>query len=390
MSLLQERVHPAGLDFKSQRLVVVLRDVHGLPFTEIAKRVTNLRGEAPTPRTVANTYWQFAAPTGRRPYKYSNCGRRPWKLDKATERFLIAKLKQLRKQGACTSAALQRVLAQERGVRVSVTRIRRSLRSNGYRWLPRALKRKYSPALQQARLAFAQAVLDIPPGRLMSDISMCMDGVILSMPPADATDRVNYCRSMDDHVWRKPSEATSQELAGGDCYRKQVPLERCVPFWGGIGAQGIVPVTFHPRKKVCTSEWLGVVQSGRLRAALAQASGRRRRPWVIVCDNEKFLCAADVKAAHTAAGVTLWHIPPRSPDLNPIERFWSWLRRRLLALDLKDALARRPTLGKAAYRARVRSVCRSPRARDVAIACHRSLRQVCQQVVNAGGAAVHG
>ena len=61
-----------------------------------------------------------------------------------------------------------------------------------------------------------------------------------------------------------------------------------------------------------------------------------------------------------------------------------------MALDLRDALARRPALGKAAYRARVRSVCRSPRAREVAIACHRSIRHVCQQVVNARGGAVHG
>ena len=390
MPLIQERVHPAGLDFAMQRRVVVLRDVHGLTFRAIARQVTNLKGLRPTTRTVANVYWRFESRAGRRPYRYDKCGRRPWKMDKPTERFLIAKLKQLRSKGGCTAAVLQRVLAMERGVHVSVTRVRRALRDNGYRWLPRALKRKYSPAVQQARVAFAQAVLDIPPRRLTAELSMCMDGVVLSMPPADETERVNYCRSAEDHVWRKPSETSSQALAGGDFYHKQVPIERCIPLWGGIGARGFAPVVFHPRKKLCNEYWVSMVGGGKLRAAVSSASGKRGRPWVVLCDNEKFLHSPAVKVAHAAAGVTLWHTPPRSPDLNPIERFWSWLRRRLLALDLKDAAARRPTPGKMMYRQRVRTVLRSQRARAVAMACYRSLRQVCHLVVDAKGGAVRG
>lgn len=390
MPLVQERVHPAGLDFAMQRRVVVLRDMRGLTFSAIARQVTNLKGLSPTPRTVANVYWRFESHVGRRPYRYGKCGRRPWKLDRPTERFLIAKLKQLRVKGGCTAAVLQRVLAEERGVHVSVTRVRRALRTNGYRWLPRALKRKHSPAVQLARVAFAQAVLDIPPHRLTAELCMCMDGVVLSMPPSDATARINYCRSADDHVWRKPSELNSQALAGGDIYHKQVPIERCIPLWGGVGARGFAPVVFHPRKKLCNGEWVTMVSSGKLRAAVSSASGKRRRPWAILCDNEKFLHSPAVKDAHKAAGMALWHIPPRSPDLNPIERFWSWLRRRLLALDLKDAAARRPTPGKMLYRQRVRTVLRSRRAREVAIACYRGLRQVCQQVVDAKGGAVHG
>ena len=43
-------------------------------------------------------------------------------------------------------------------------------------------------------------------------------------------------------------------------------------------------------------------------------------------------------------------IPPRSTDLRPVEKFWSWLRRKLRAMDLKDAVAKRPVLGKMAYK----------------------------------------
>ena len=162
-----------------------------------------------------------------------------------------------------------------------------------------------------------------------------------------------------------------------------------MPLWGGIGEQGFAPVTFHSHKKLSMAEWVRLVESGKLRAVMTKCSGRRRRPWVVLCDNEKFLKGAAVKDSHTAVGVSLWHIPPGSPDLNPIERFWSWLRRRLLALDLQDATAGRPTLSKAAYRERVRAVCQSRRAQAVAIACHRGLRRVCQRVVNARGDAVH-
>ena len=172
-------------------------------------------------------------------------------------------------------------------------------------------------------------------------------------------------------------------MAGDDHFLKQVPLGRCVPLWGGLGASGFAPVLFHGKKKLCTSDWVDMVQRGKLRAALRKASGKRRRPWVVVCDNERCVHSVDVMAAHTAAGIVLWHIPPRSPDLNPIERFWSWLRRRLLALDLKDAAARRPVFSKLAYRERVKSVLRSRRSSAVVIANYQSFRQVCQKVVNA-------
>ena len=35
-----------------------------------------------------------------------------------------------------------------------------------------------------------------------------------------------------------------------------------------------------------------------------------------------------------------------SPDLNPIEKFWAWLRNRLRQRDLEDLQAGRPALGK--------------------------------------------
>ena len=79
-------------------------------------------------------------------------------------------------------------------------------------------------------------------------------------------------------------------------------------------------------------------------------------PWFVLCDNEAFLRTRDSAAAHAAANVILWSVPPRSPDLNPIEKFWAWLRNRLRQRDLEDLQAGRPALGKTAFKARVRAI----------------------------------
>ena len=110
----------------------------------------------------------------------------------------------------------------------------------------------------------------------------------------------------------------------------------------------------------------------------------------MLCDNESFLRAKKTQQAYRDAKVNLWRIPPRSPDLNPVERFWSWLRRKLRAMGLKDAVAKRPVLGKMAYKSRVRTVCSSQQAQRVAMACARGLKKVCKEVVRNKGAATSG
>ena len=70
-----------------------------------------------------------------------------------------------------------------------------------------------------------------------------------------------------------------------------------------------------------------------------------------------------------------------SPDLNPIEKFWSWLGKELRRRDLKDLREGRPVLGKIAYRLRVKAVLRSPKSQQVASRCAGTLKKVCKAVV---------
>ena len=93
---------------------------------------------------------------------------------------------------------------------------------------------------------------------------------------------------------------------------------------------------------------------------------------------------------HQRTKVRLWHIPARSPDLNPVENFWGWLRKELRRRDLADMVNRRPVLNKMAYRARDREVCRSAKAKHVAKNLAGGLRKVCKEVIEKEGAATRG
>ena len=91
------------------------------------------------------------------------------------------------------------------------------------------------------------------------------------------------------------------------------------------------------------------------------------------------------------AKVELWHIPPRSPDLNPVERFWGWLRKRLRAMDLADLKAGRQPVKKAGLKVRVRALLQSPKAKEVAKNHFLSLHKTCADVKKKRGAAsTHG
>jgi transposase len=51
--------------------------------------------------------------------------------------------------------------------------------------------------------------------------------------------------------------------------------------------------------------------------------------YVIVMDNASFHRKAVLQALAERAGCSVMFLPPYSPDLNPIENFWAWLKRSL-------------------------------------------------------------
>ena len=160
-----------------------------------------------------------------------------------------------------------------------------------------------------------------------------------------------------------------------------------MPLWGGIGQGGYATVSFHENKKFNQNTWVKVVKAGHFRKAVQSACARdSRAPWKVLADNERFMKTAASVRAMKRAGITLRHIPPRSPDLNPVEKFWGWLKKQLRLRDLKDLKAGRAVPTKAAYRARVGEICRTKKARTVAKNFCFGLRKVCKNVIKNKGA----
>lgn len=59
----------------------------------------------------------------------------------------------------------------------------------------------------------------------------------------------------------------------------------------------------------------------------------------LVIDNATFHKGERIDQLIKAAGCEIWYLPPYSPDLNKIERCWSWLKSRLRKqLDHFDTL----------------------------------------------------
>ena len=384
-------VHPAGLSFVTQRNLVLMRDVKGMKFEDIAAELTNQNGDVPNRQTVVNYYNSFSARLGHVKTKYANCGRSSWKFTPEVEQWLVKKLKELRKVSICTSTTLQHALARERKIKVSASGIRKVLQDHGYRWRTRSQKRFYSGPERRAREAFARKVLRLSAAALRKKLALAIDGIVLTMPPADDADRFNYCRFGEDHMWRLDSEAVHPDLGGDDPYGKQAPLARCIPLWGGCSAGGFGILSFHKTKKLSQDEWIKALRSGAVKKAIQGTNPTNKNgPWEMLCDNEGFLEAKAVCKEYAKLRIDMWHVPPRSPDLNPVEKFWAWLRRHLRALDLQDAVAKRPVLGKTAYRERVRRVLHTKKATRVARNCTLGLAKVCREVLRKTGAATRG
>lgn len=184
-------------------------------------------------------------------------------------------------------------------------------------------------------------------------------------------------------MWRKPSEAANPKLAGDAPYGKQAPIGRCIPLWGGISAGGFCPIVFHPSKKMDEDEWAPLVADGKLVNAIKKLKPvSKRGPWWVLCDNETFLTTDQSKKAYRDCRVKLWKIPAKSPDLNPIEKFWSWVRKQLRAQDFEDLRAGRDVPCKADYTGRVKRLLRSAKAQKAASNIAGGLRKVCHEVVH--------
>ena len=95
---------------------------------------------------------------------------------------------------------------------------------------------------------------------------------------------------------------------------------------------------------------------------------------------------ANLGLGFAQVGLSLWKLPASSTDPSPVEKYWSWLRHGMRSMDLADLAAKRPALGKIAWKARLMRVVRAKAAKQVAGNTLRNLKAVCAIVKKTGAA----
>ena len=84
------------------------------------------------------------------------------------------------------------------------------------------------------------------------------------------------------------------------------------------------------------------------------------------------------------------HIPAKSPDSNPVEKFWGWARKRLHKMDLADLRAGRAVAGSTAYKERIKRLLMTADAQQKARNFYGNLRTVAKKIVLVKGHVVKG
>ena len=116
------------------------------------------------------------------------------------------------------------------------------------------------------------------------------------------------------------------------------------------------------------------------------APGRHEGPRRLLCDNESFMAGNECKKEYRKRNIQLLNIPPRSPDFNPIESFWGWLRQAMRRRDLEDLRNKRPALGKTAWMCRLKRLLKTQKAQNVAKKKFQNFKKVCKVVYKKNGA----
>ena len=177
-------------------------------------------------------------------------------------------------------------------------------------------------------------------------MSLVLDGVTLTMPPASLSGKEKHAAQRILHMWICPGEKFSHEVSTFNRYGVQLGTK--VPLWGGFSGAGKFTLRlWTTRPKMTKPEWEMHVPA--LKRAVVDGGCtnglQRAKVWH---DNERFLLCPGVCRRE---GLEQTRFPPNSGDLNRIETVWARLR--------KDLAAREQEAGEGPHSRSVQAPCSS-------------------------------
>ena len=199
-----------------QKKIYFRRTVHKESWRTIAPCISRADGtklKAKDWKLCYDTFNRMLDPASDNCTGYAKAGRKKV-ITKELARWIISRLKVLRRTTRCTSTMLMRDLAHKKKVKVEASIIRRVLTEHGFRWMKRIKKRKYTPPQIAQRLAMGNKFANMSENKMEDELHLSMDGVVITRPPSNILERENYVRTDDAYLWRKPSERDLAELHG--------------------------------------------------------------------------------------------------------------------------------------------------------------------------------
>lgn len=257
--------------------------------------------------------------------KKRSAGGRKRKLSPRYERLILRSIPVLReREGSFTSKRLMLF----NGIRfVSDRTVRRLLNRNGYHYLQARKKGLMSRSDRTKRVAFARNVLNNYPADIWtSKIAFYLDGVSF----VHKTNPMDQARAPRGRVWRKASEGLKQ-----GCLAKGSKTGT-----GGKLVKMIVAISYNKGVIICEQydRMCGAFFEGFIDEhfeSMFQTAGKGESRMFLM-DGDPSQNSARAKAAMSRVGCQLFHIPPRSPELNGCENLFNIAADKLR----KDALER--------------------------------------------------
>ena len=244
---------------------------------------------------------------------------RPEKLNAREKRSLERAITRLRKVNPNFTVM---DIVKDSGIELGVAHYQtflRAVRKLGYSF--RASRKKgilYEKDLLE-RLKFAKLMLAANDHYWTRNIAFYLDGVSFIYKTNPASDALKPASK----IWRKRSEGLvmttkgSKDLAGG----KRLHLLVAIAYGKGV-------ILAEPYEKMNADFFSDFIR--RIFPTLFEIAGaEEREEKLFLMDNDPSQTSAKAKAAWSELGYTMQKIPPRSPDLNPIENLFHLVRKRL-------------------------------------------------------------
>ena len=243
---------------------------------------------------------------------------RPNKLSKRDERHLIRELYRLRKEEKHFTAKRLRLTSGL--VHVSIKTIQRTLHKYGFKYLQTRRKGRMSASDFQKRIKFARYMItNYPPNVWTNEICFYLDGKSFQYKrnPSD------QAKAPKAREWRRKNEGLNP-----DCLAKGSKVGS-----GGRVAHFVVAISYNRGAIICDQYekmngkyFAGFVKNNFKNMILNSVNPKGN---LFIQDGDPSQNSVVAAKEIQAIGATQISIPPRSPDINPIENFFNLIEQKV-------------------------------------------------------------